>query len=68
MEKNDEPGNLSLKLRLEEIKPKYHIFGHIHYPCSLLWNNINLINVSQYYREKYVPSINIREWENLTDT
>ena len=66
--KNDEPGNLSLKLRLEEIKPKYHIFGHIHYPCSLLWNNINLINVSQYYREKYVPSINIIEWENLTDT
>lgn len=31
----DLPGSVALDVRVREIKPKYHVFGHIHYPCCL---------------------------------
>lgn len=42
------PGNLYLGIRvLECVKPKYHIFGHIHYSCELFLNGIKFIDVAE---------------------
>lgn len=59
---NDIPGNLALGQRVLEVNPKYHIFGHIHYPCKKVIGNTIFINVSQQIREKYNPELYIIEY------
>ena len=58
----DEPGNLALSQRVLEINPKYHVFGHIHYPERGEVSGIKFMNVSQQTRENYTPEIHIIEY------
>lgn len=60
---DDEPGNLELANKVFEILPKYHIFGHIHFPCQHLINNITFINASQLIRKTYEPELYIIDFE-----
>lgn len=59
----DEPGNLALARRVFEINPKYHIFGHIHYPCKEIIDGITFMNVSQQLRENYNPELYTIDYE-----
>ena len=61
---NEYPGSISLALKVKDIKPKYHIFGHIHYPCKLETEETTFINVSQFKRKIYNPEIYIIEFTN----
>ena len=58
---DDEPGNLALATTVFEVKPRYHIFGHIHYPCSQEIKGIKFMNVSQQIRpgDIYNPEVYI---------
>lgn len=60
--KGDEPGNLALARRVLEISPKYHVFGHIHYPGTKNIDGIVFMNVSQQTRENYTPEVHIIEY------
>lgn len=56
------PGNDRLAARVLEIKPKIHIFGHIHYPVYRIIDGISFINVSQIDKgdcNPYLYKINI---------
>lgn len=55
----DEPGNKLLYEKVMEIKPKVHIFGHIHYPSFYTESNIDFYNVSQISRTKLCPKLHI---------
>ena len=49
------PGNSKLATRVLEIRPRIHIFGHIHYPMSSVINGISFINASQIDKEDCNP-------------
>lgn len=59
----DEPGNLALAQKVLELSPKYHIFGHIHYPCRDIINGITFMNVSQQKRDQYSSEIYTIDYE-----
>lgn len=61
----DEPGNLALAQTVLEVKPKYHVFGHIHYPCREKINGIEFMNVSQQRRpgDIYSPEVYIIDYD-----
>lgn len=62
---DDEPGNLALATTVLEVKPRYHVFGHIHYPCSCSMHNIKFMNVSQIIGyNKYNPKIYTISYED----
>lgn len=52
-----EPGNEELYERVYKVKPRYHIFGHIHRPEVKKSNNTVFINASQMYRNTFKPEI-----------
>ena len=61
----DEPGNLALANTVLEVKPKYHVFGHIHYPCQAEIKGIKFMNVSQQIRpgDIYKPELYIIDYK-----
>lgn len=60
----DEPGNLALANTVFEVKPKYHVFGHIHYPCQAEIRGIKFMNVSQQKRpgDIYKPEVYVIDY------
>ena len=53
----EEPGNKLLLDKIKEVKPKVHIFGHIHYPGFFSESGIDFYNVSQVVREVLCPKL-----------
>lgn len=66
---NELPGNQALANTVLEVKPKYHIFGHIHYPCQSEVKGIKFMNVSQQKRpgDIYTPELHIIEYGEEED-
>ena len=62
----DEPGNKSLYRKVMEIKPKVHVFGHIHYPAFYTESGIDFYNVSQIKRINPCPKLHIISVESYT--
>jgi Icc-related predicted phosphoesterase len=52
-----EPGNQELYERVSKVKPKYHIFGHIHRPEIKESSGTIFINASQMNRNIFKPDI-----------
>lgn len=56
-----EPGNEYLYERVKVVKPKYHIFGHIHRNCMAKDDNTTYINCSQMNGNTFQPEIRFIE-------
>ena len=55
-----EPGCLELYKKVLEVKPRYHLFGHIHEYEDKVLENIHFINCSQSYHGKHFkPNITL---------
>ena len=52
-----EPGNQELYERVFQVKPRYHIFGHIHRQEIKENNDTTFINASQLFRNQFQPKI-----------
>ena len=53
----DEPGNYFLYERVKKVRPRYHVFGHIHKSCYKETDNTIFMNVSQMDRNTFRPEI-----------
>lgn len=60
----DEPGDADLYQKVLKIKPKYHIFGHIHKREILEDSGITYINASQMFRYQFRPEVIVFPFEN----
>ena len=60
---NYEPGNYALYKRVTEVKPKYHVFGHIHRKCIKETPETIFINASQMNRNSFRPEIIYLGWK-----
>lgn len=61
----DKPGNLALAQTVLEVKPKYHVFGHIHWPEKKVIQGITFMNVSQQKRpgDIYTPEVYVIDYD-----
>ena len=60
----DEPGDADLYQKVLDIKPKYHIFGHIHKREIAEVKGITFINASQMFRYVFKPEVIVFPFEN----
>ena len=58
---SSEPGNEDLYNRVKIVKPKYHIFGHIHRNCIAQDDHTTYINCSQMSGAYFKPEIRFFE-------
>ena len=58
---SSEPGNELLYERVKIVKPKYHLFGHIHRCCIEKDDNTTYINCSQMNGSYFQPNIIVFE-------
>ena len=58
---SSEPGNDELYERVRIVKPKYHIFGHIHRNCMKSNGNTTFINCSQMNGSIFSPEVRVFE-------
>ena len=59
-EGNTEPGCLELYKKVLEVKPRYHLFGHIHEYEDKIIGDTHFMNVSQsYHGRKFKPNITL---------
>ena len=58
---SSEPGNEDLYNRVKIVKPKYHIFGHIHRNCIAQDDHTTYINCSQMNGANFKPEIRFFE-------
>ena len=54
---SEEPGNYTLYDRVKKVKPKYHVFGHIHRSCIKEDDDTTFINASQMNRHIFKPDV-----------
>lgn len=59
----DKPGSQALGVRVKEVKPKYHVFGHIHHPCVMKGEYTTSMNVSQLKGRNIKQELYIIEYE-----
>ena len=57
-----EPGNYLLYQTVLKIKPKIHVFGHIHRFCEGSNENTTFYNCSQMFGNEFTPNVRIIEY------
>lgn len=64
-DEGDKPGNLALAQTSLEVKPRYHVFGHIHWPEKKVIQGITFMNVSQQKRpgDIYTPEVYVIDYD-----